>query len=451
MKKNWSDNRKSIVDGPQSIVGSRWLAKWAWIAMMVLLLGVSCNRSGQYTEQDDRYTCPMHPTVVSDKSGTCPVCGMDLVRKVRPGEAVTITEDLSRQIRSTNEVVMGSVRTIKGEFKSMAVHVEGQGIVTYDTRNVYMIPARIGGRLEKVLLKYTFQPVKRGQKIAEIYSPELLTAQRELLFLIGSDPANVSLIEAAKDKLYFLGSTQDQIADIMKRKEVDFTFSIYSPYDGYVIKEDQQVPAINTSRSSSASQAMSGGMAGGKTSSGSNITPSSVSTSELIREGSYVSAGQSLFKVVGKFAMRVELDFPAAQSGRVSLNDEVELDLGNGKMVKAKVDFVQPFFTEGEAFVKVRLYIKNSNELQIGQLVRASIRLKTVEALWVPREAVLDLGLEKIVFVKQREVFKPKSVEAGHRTDDGWVEITQGLSTSDEIASNAQYLVDSESFIKVKR
>ena len=75
--------------------------------------------------------------------------------------------------------------------------------------------------------------------------------------------------------------------------------------------------------------------------------------------------------------------------------------------------------------------------------------MKSVEALWIPREAILDLGLDKIVFVKEREVFKPKKVKEGIRME-GWVEIVQGLSSSDEIASNAHYMVDSESFIRVK-
>jgi multidrug efflux pump subunit AcrA (membrane-fusion protein) len=159
---------------------------------------------------------------------------------------------------------------------------------------------------------------------------------------------------------------------------------------------------------------------------------------------------------VNTTALRVELDLPVAQAGRINLNDEVDLDMGNQKMTKArlpdgqaKVDFVQPFFTDGEEFVKVRLYIKNNGQFQIGQLVRAIITLKPVEALWIPREAILDMGLDKIVFVKERKVFKPKNVKVGVRTN-GWVEITQGLSSSDEVASNAQYLVDSESFIKTK-
>ena len=126
--------------------------------MLVLMtLVASCNKSGEHAEHADTYTCPMHPTVISDRPGTCPVCGMDLVRKARAGEEVEITEELSKLIKSPNETVIASIKTIKGEYKSMPVSTEAQGVVTYDTRNIYMIPTRIGGRLEKVFLKYAFQ------------------------------------------------------------------------------------------------------------------------------------------------------------------------------------------------------------------------------------------------------------------------------------------------------
>lgn len=433
MKKNWRNNIIVIVG-----------------LFSLLVLG-ACNKGNEHAEHADVYTCPMHPTVVSDKPGTCPVCGMDLVKKARPGDEVKITEDLARLIKSPNETVVASIKTIKGEFKSMPASVKAQGIVTYDTRNIYTIPARIGGRLEKVFLKYTFQSVHKGQKVVEIYSPELITAQRELLYLLENDRSNTDIIESSKNKLYLLGATQNQVEEMIKRKDVTYTFSIYSPYDGYVIREDQQAPAVSTTSSSSSASSMGGGMAASSSSTSATPVPTTMnaSSSELMREGNYVSTGQTLFKVVNTTALRVELDLPVAQAGRVSLQDEVDLDLGNQAIVKGKVDFVQPFFTEGEEFVKVRLYIKNSGELHIGQLVRATIKLKPIEALWIPREAVLDLGLDKIVFVKERDVFKPKNVKAGIRTD-GWVQIIQGLSSSDEIAANAQYLVDSESFIKTK-
>jgi Cu(I)/Ag(I) efflux system membrane fusion protein len=433
MKKNWRNN----------LIGT--------VALFMLLALGACNKGGEHAEHADTYICPMHPTVISDKQGTCPVCGMDLVRKAREGEEVKITEELARLIKSPNEVVVASIKTIKGEFKSMPVSLDVQGIVTYDTRNIYSIPARIGGRLEKVFLKYSFQSVQKGQKVAEIYSPELLTAQRELLYLLENDASNTAIIESAKSKLSLLGVTQNQVENIIKSKEATYTFPIYSPYDGYVISESQQTPATIPATASSSSSGMDDGMSGSSVRS-STSAPSqnmNATASELIREGNYVSTGQTLFKVVNTTALRVELDLPVAQAGRINLNDEVELDMGNQKMTKAKVDFVQPFFTEGEEFVKVRLYVGNNGQFQIGQLVRATIRVKPVEALWIPREAILDMGLEKIVFMKEREVFKPKNVKVGARTN-GWVEIIQGLSSSDEIASNAQYLVDSESFIKTK-
>ena len=228
------------------------------ISIFLFLILASCADKGA-SHEHDTYTCPMHPTVISDKPGTCPVCGMDLVRKARPGEEVKITEDLARLIKSPNETIVASIRTIKGEFKSMPVSLEVQGIVTYDTRYIYTIPARIGGRLEKVFLKYAFQKVRKGQKVAEIYSPELLTAQRELLYLIENDPANLEIIESAKSKLYLLGATKSQVDEMIQSKEAVVTFSIYSPYDGYVIREDQQAPAITTV-SAGSSAGMGGGM-----------------------------------------------------------------------------------------------------------------------------------------------------------------------------------------------
>lgn len=414
----------------------------------LLLVSFGCTKRDQHAEHADTYTCPMHPTVVSDKPGSCPVCGMDLVRKARAGEDVKITEDLARLIKSPNETILSPVKTIKGEFKSMAVALEAQGIVTYDTRNIYTIPARTSGRLEKVFLKYAFQPVTKGQKVAEIYSPELVTAQRELLYLLENDPGNELMIGSAKNKLYLLGATQKQVADVVRHMDVTPTFSVYSPYDGYVIREDQPAPAFATTSSSSS---MGAGMGGS-----SNIAPSppasapmNAQSSELLREGNYVTTGQTLFKIVNAAALFVELDLPVSQSGRVKLNDNVELHLDDQRMVKVKVDFIQPFFTRNEEFVKIRLYIQNSEKLQIGQLVHATVRMKPVEALWVPRDAVLDLGTDDIVFVKERGTFRAKNVSAGIHTG-GWVEIINGLSSSDMIAYNAQYMVDSESFIKTK-
>jgi len=423
--------------------------------LLALIAGVaSCSKGREHAEHADTYTCPMHPTVISDKPGTCPVCGMDLVRKARAGEEVEITEDLSKLIKSPNETVIAAIKTIKGEYKSMPVSTEAQGIVTYDTRNIYTIPARIGGRLEKVFIKYAFQQVRKGEKVAEIYSPELVTAQRELVFLREHDSKNEALIQSAKERLKLLGATDAQINDLIQSKEPKNTFAIYSPYNGYIIFNSQQTPVapMTAQTASSSAGAMSDGMGGStSTSSAAASIPSGASASDaLVREGSYVSSGQTLFRVVNPSALRVELNIASTLTGIVKKGGRVILDFGDQHSEDGTIDFVQPFFNEGQEFLTVRVYTKNTDRLHIGHLVKAVIESSAIEALWVPREAVLHLGVDDVVFIKEKGVFKPKKVVTGIRTENQ-IEIKHGVSPSDEIASNSQYLVDSESFIKTNK
>lgn len=414
--------------------------------MTLLLLACSAEES---SHGDDTYTCPMHPTVVSDRPGTCPICGMDLVRKARPGEAVEITEDLSQLLRSPSQTVLASVNTIKAEYKSVPVTIHAQGVVTYDTRNIYTIPARIGGRLEKVYLKYTFQQVAKGQKIAEIYSPELITAQRELIFLLENDPDNRSLIEASRKKLELLGMTTGQINAVAERKEAASTISVYSPHSGYLIN-GQQAPSASAAMPSA--QPSGGGMSNGMNASGAKPPRQLQGTSnlggDLVREGDYVTAGETLFTLVNANALRIELNLPGSYTGMVKEGNTVHLDLGNGQTGIATVDFIQPFFGEDQEFMKIRVYTDLTSGLQVGHLVNATINLESRESLWVPREAVLDLGTKTIVFLKDRGILKPKEVTTG-MTSEGLIEIKAGLASSEEIAANAQFLVDSESFIRV--
>lgn len=429
----------------------RQLTTFARTSTLVALFGlatllVGCN-THETAHTHDTYTCPMHPTVISDKPGTCPVCGMDLVRKARPGEEVKITEDLSKLLKSPNQVVVASIETTKGDYKSVPVTVQAQGVVTYDTRNIFTIPARVGGRLESVTLKYTFQEVSKGQKIAEIYSPELITAQREFVFLLENDPENQTLISGAKRKLELLGMSNTQINELARRKRASNTIAVYSPYSGYLIS-GQATPTTSPATSSGTSAGMSDGMGMSASASTANAQQMQTSpTASLIREGDYVTAGQTLFTVVNNKALRIELDLPGAYSGSINEGSKVELHFGGDHVETATVDFVQPFFGEGQDFLKIRVYTKDTEGLHIGHLVNAILHLDAREALWVPKEAVLALGVQKVVFIKADGVLKPKEVTTG-LSADGRIEIREGLASSDEIAVNAQFLVDSESFIK---
>jgi membrane fusion protein, copper/silver efflux system len=266
------------------------------------------------------------------------------------------------------------------------------------------------------------------------------------LFISENDSTNKTLLDAAKEKLRLLGLTNTQINALIQKKEVSGTIGIFSNSSGYVITGEGSSPSVSTNSPSQDSGGMSDGMSSASASTSSNLSPAQTNTSSLIREGIYVSTGQTLFNVVNTDALRIELDLPASQTSLIKPGDALTVDIGDG-LVETKVDFVQPFYNEGQEFVKVRVNIKNSKALQIGQLVTARITTSGSESLWVPRESVLDLGSEKIVFVKDRKVLKPRAVNTG-TSSEGWIEIKSGLASMDEIAANAQYLVDSESFIK---
>ncbi|HEY3401773.1 MAG TPA: efflux RND transporter periplasmic adaptor subunit [Ohtaekwangia sp.] len=437
MKEKQNDKSQLTVDNWQ-------LTAKLMLSIGYFLLSIVLNSCGhnESAHQHDTYTCPMHPTVISDKPGACPVCGMDLVRKASPGEEVQITEDLAKLIKSPNEIVVASIRTIKAEYQSMPVSLDAQGLVTYDTRLIQSIATRTSGRLEKLYLKYDYQPVAKGQKIAEIYSPELISAQRELIFLLKNDPENTAMIEAAKEKLKLSGVNKTQLEELEQTMEVRPTLSLFSNYSGYLVN-NLQTPS--SGKNQTATEPMNAGM---------DTTLPSGSTNgnseSIIREGNYVTAGQTLFTIVNTEAYRVEFDLPAASFAHIKKGDKLNIDFGNGSVEQTSVDFVQPFFTTNKEFVKVRVITKNTEGLHIGHFVHAHIHASHIESLWVPRESVLDLGDAKIVFVKNRNVFQAQKVATGNMSE-GQIEIKSGLASADEIAQHAHYLVDSESFIKTKK
>lgn len=432
-------NRNSV-DGRWFI--SRWLKDYGLWTIVISLLVFAC--SSKETSSIETYTCPMHPTVEANRPGSCPVCGMDLVRKAKAGEEVTMTKELNQLIKSPNRIITTSIKTMRAEYKSLPITSELFGIVTYDTRSIYVIPTRIGGRLEKVFLKYNFQPVTKGMKIAELYSPELLSAQRELLFLVQNDSDNKALIDGAISRLKFLGATEKQVTDLMNNQKVTSTFTIYSPYEGYLTLDDQ-LPELQPSPLSSTIKSSGGMGMSSATVSANQLTNFSKS---LPREGSYVETGQALFKIVSSTATWIEFELPAADAQTIKKGDEIQLIFKNEKN-KAKVDFIDPFTERLEDFVRIRTYYK-SNTLLIGQLVKGVINLSSKSSLWLPTSAVLDLGLDQVVFIKEQNQFSAKKVQVGLRANNSF-EITSGLTSGDEVAIDAHYLVDSEGFVKVTK
>jgi Cu(I)/Ag(I) efflux system membrane fusion protein len=298
-------------------------------------------------------------------------------------------------------------------------------------RNRFTIPARIGGRLEKVFLKYPYQSVSKGQIVAEIYSAELATAQQELLWLLQQDD-NEQEIQQAKDKLVLLGFTEPLLANLIQSKAVQYRFPIISPVSGFVIIGEQPQPTIAT-QSNMGMQA--------------NAAIPQANNTDIIKEGDYVNAGATLFSVVDANSLLIELSVSLEQSKNISVGDTVNLKLKQIVM-PARVGFIQPFYNSNQEFALVRIYVPGAN-LKIGELVTAQWSTKTSAWMWLPRQAVVDLGTEAIVFVKERGSFVAKQVVIQSSTSDK-IALT-GLSSMDEIALNAQFLVDSEGFIRTSK
>lgn len=431
------------------------------VLLLILLAGVltACNQDrGKETHVHEEYTCPMHPQVVKDKPGACPVCGMDLVKKSAQGQEVAVSGELKNLAKATNASVVAAIETIQPVRKALPVNLTAPGVIAYDTRKTFSVPVRFAGRIEKLFMKYNFQPVRKGQVIMEIYSPELITAQRELLYVVHEHREQTEVIEGVKQKLMLLGLTPDQVEGIIRAGKETFTFPVLSPYSGYIVETTASLP--ESSPSINASAGMSGGgmnskaraVGGGMPAANAMSPPPSPvqGTQFSIREGMYVTKGQGLFKVIDGKRLWAELYFPAQEGAQIKRGIPMELRIkGVERAIQVKADFIQPFFTEGRQFLQVRAYINvGSENIRVGQLLTAHVAPALEERLWIPRKAILDLGTQKIVFIKTNETYTPYKIKTGVESG-GMIEVVDGLEESAQIAANAQFLVDSESFIKV--
>lgn len=379
-----------------------------------------------------KYTCPMHPQVLEDHPGTCPICGMTLVKKA--GQA---SEDagisLNTVLKPVNNSVVSSVAAIRPEQKAIPTTVSANGYLDFDTRTFNNIASRFSGRIEKLYIKYAFQEIHRGQRIFDIYSPELVTAQQDLIFLSKNSPQETGLIGAAKQKLLLLGMTDAQVQQVVKLGKAFYSLPVYSPYEGHVhdMPHSQMTGAVD------------------------NQMPPDLSgnLSLAIKEGMYVEKGQTLFNAVDPHMLWAVIKIDASSIAAIKLHQAVTLSLADNtnQTLRGQVDFIEPTLQAGDKTTSIRVYLHNmSHELKVGSLVNAEIETGDKHGLWIPRTALVDLGQTKIVWLKTGAVYSAHQVETGINNGNE-IQITQGITVADSIAVNAHYLSDSESFIKTQR
>jgi len=402
--------------------------------LSIVILG--CNGKDPKAEQKveiipDVYTCSMHPEIIRDKPGKCPICGMELVKKV-PGGKKTTDITLEALLKPTNEFVISGVPVTAIQKKEEELEIEALGNIAYDTREEGSISSRVAGRIEKLYVRYRYQKITKGQHILDLYSPELMTAEQNLLFLLSSDPTNTSFIQAAKEKLLLLGVSNQQLQQIIVSGKPSLTIAVYSNYSGHIHEA---------------------GNAGNMKTEPGTMKDISIITEELsIKEGMYLQKGQAIFTVYNPEHAWAVLNIYGESQGLVKTGYKVRItpETAPDKDFRAKIGFIEPFYNKESKTLTARVYFNNSVlKIPIGSQVRATIFGNTKEAFWLPKEAVVSLGLDKIVFQKTGGGFKAQKINTGitHKNN---IQVLSGISETDSVAVNAQYLMDSESFIKVK-
>ncbi len=400
-----------------------------FFVLLVVLSSCSDKDNHEIHEQHEEkkekktYTCPMHPEIIRDKPGQCPICGMDLVEKKSEGESI---KDTSMQflLKPTNQYVISSVKTITLKEKEIPLESSATGTITYDTRYVHTVSARVSGRIEKLYVKYKYQPIRKGEKLMDIYSKELVTEQENYLFLIKNDSGNTAIIKSAENNLQLLGLNKDQIETLKKSEKVFQSVTIYSPYSGHL--HDASAPASEL------------------------MNKNTMENRELsFHEGMYVGKGQTIFNIYSTEKVWAILNFYSDKQSALKEDQPIELEIaGLDQTVSAKVDFIEPIVKASEKTISIRSYLNNKDgKIKIGANVKAVISGANSKGFFVPSKAVLNLGLSNVVFVKKENLFKATPVTLGVRTDK-WAEILSGVQPGDELAENAQLLMDSESFIK---
>ncbi|AFD07571.1 efflux RND transporter periplasmic adaptor subunit [Solitalea canadensis] len=430
-----------------SVIATLRTSSFRWLFLVIVALGLfSCNsKKSTVSEAAAVYTCPMHPQVVQDHPGTCPMCGMDLEKKVEASDVSDKEkQELAALAQEVNETVVGNFKTIYPRKRSATDTIRLKGYLGLDDRAKNKVSSRVSGRIERLYIKYENQTVKKGQKLFEIYSPELLAAQRDLLYVIKND--DQQLVSGLKNRLINLGMTSAEVNQVIKTGKPIQYISIYSAYNGI----SHQITS-GTSGAAATSGGAAMGMGGG--SAGATPATSSAPLSS-IREGMYVNKGQTLFELMGHgqawaLFSAYDKDLPFIKEGD---NVLITIPSEKGHQMSGKVDFIQPYYGENEQTATIRVYLPNHHELKIGTLIEGEISGKNAaDGYFVPKTAVYNLGKTTIVWVadKADKVFKARKITIGAAAGD-WVEVKTGLNASEKVAVNAAYLVDSDSFIQVE-
>jgi len=377
--------------------------------------GADGSGDGEDSGAPQYYTCGMHPWVILPAPGLCPICHMELT-PLDPakfsGEISidpVVTQNIGVRIAPvTSGPVVRTIRTV--------------GSITYDETRVRDVNIKVSGWIENLYIDYEGAEVERGDPLFDFYSPKLYSAQSEYLtalqmhgkvgvdFLPGTKFDTERLIEDTRVQLEFFDITPEQIEELAASGKPAKTMMMRSPYDGVVIAKH-------------------------------------------VNEGMRIDPGMQVYQIADLSKVWVmvslyEYQLPFIQEGQMAT---MSLPYIPGKTFEGRVIYIYPYLDERTRQVRVRLEFDNSDMFLMPGMY-ASIELKSTLAndrTVAPRSAVIDTGERQVAFVSMGDgKFEPRDVLMGVETENGMVEILDGLSPGEMVVISGQFLLDSESRIR---
>lgn len=359
----------------------------------------------ELAEENAVYICSMHPQIRQNEPGLCPICEMDLV----PLEAETSNDP--KVLQMTREAVkLASIQTsLVGEATAgIETGLSLAGKVMGDERLLATQTAHVPGRIEQLYITFVGEQVSKGQKLAEIYSPELITAQRELKEAASLKTMAPELLEAARNKLRYWKIDEKSIADIEAGASIRETFTLYSDQSGVVISKKLDV-------------------------------------------GDYVSKGAPILDVIDLNYVWVVFDAYEEDLSQIKKGDLIQFTSPAlpGTTFQAPITFIDPIVDPATRTIALRTEMKNDHgALKPAMLVYGQLQkeIRDVgESLWVPRTAVLWTGKRSVVYVKvpgtSVPTFEYRTVELGKHIENAY-EIISGLEKGEEVVTNGSFTID---------
>ncbi|HEX4264789.1 MAG TPA: efflux RND transporter periplasmic adaptor subunit [Verrucomicrobiae bacterium] len=354
------------------------------------------------------YTCGMHPQVIQDHPGNCPICGMKLTPILKTSEASAA--NMSQITISPGVVQNMNIRTATVRRGPLRKTIHSVGTIEHNEAATTQITTKFKGWIEKLYVNTTGQHVEEGEPLFEIYSPELYSAQNEYVLALSLPDSGGELKASARSKLKFFDVSDEQIAELEKTREPRKTLQVLAPASGYVMDK-------------------------------------------MVTQGQMVDAGMKLYEIADHSAIWVlaqvyEQDLPFVQPGQEAT---LTVRYWPGKTFSGQVSFVYPTLDEKTRTATARLELPNPGHmLRPGMFASVEITPEMkASSLLVPDSAVLRSGEKNTVFVAlPGGRFEPRTVSLGLAGENGEDEVLSGLNEGETIVTSGQFMLDSESQLR---